>query len=366
MAYYIGIMSGTSLDGLDIALIEQSPTKLSQLVGTHYIPMPNDLRKELLSLCSAGNDELSRAAMAENYWATLAATGIETLLAKHQLTGKNITAIGSHGQTVRHEPKRNFTIQISNGALLAELTGITVITDFRRRDVAAGGQGAPLVPAYHEALFKDNTKRRAILNIGGFSNLSLLSPGDITHGFDCGPGNVLLDTWISYKLNKPYDQSGDWAASIPPDQQLLSIFLSDPFFNQTGPKSTGRELFNFNWLTEKLSLFNKTIPDNTVQSTLLELTIRTIVDSLKKAQPHTDELIVCGGGAFNLELLKRLQQHLPNTRVQTTQDYGIDPKWVEAMAFAWLAYCCLEKIPANCPAVTGAKGVRVLGAIYPA
>lgn len=366
MAYYIGIMSGTSLDGLDIALIKQSSNTLSQLVGTHYIPMPSDLRQELLSLCSTGNDELARAALAENYWATLAATGIQTLLANHQLTNQDITAIGSHGQTVRHEPKRNFTIQISNGALLAELTGITVVTDFRRRDVAAGGQGAPLVPAYHEALFKDNTKRRAILNIGGFSNLSLLSPDNVTHGFDCGPGNVLLDTWINHKLNKSYDQNGEWAASAAPNQQLLTLFLADSFFNQTGPKSTGRELFNFSWLTEKLSQFNQIVPDDVVQSTLLELTVRTIVDSLKKAQPKTDELIVCGGGAFNHELLKRLQQYLPDTRVQTTQDYGIAPEWVESMAFAWLAYCCLENIPANRPAVTGAKGLRVLGAIYPA
>lgn len=366
MAYYIGIMSGTSLDGLDIALIEQPYNAASRLIATHYTALPGDLRQELLSLCSSGNDELARAAVAENYWAQLAAKGIQELLTNQNLKPDAIKAIGSHGQTVRHEPKRNFTIQLSNAALLAELTNITVVTDFRCRDVAAGGQGAPLVPAYHELLFKDNTKHRAILNIGGFSNLSLLSVNKATHGFDCGPGNVLMDTWISHKLNKPYDTNGEWAASASPNQALLALFLTDDFFHQTGPKSTGREFFNANWLTKKLEQFKQSIPDNVVQSTLLELTVRSIVDALNKAQPETDELIACGGGAFNYELLKRLQHYLPNTLVQTTQHHGIAPEWIEAMAFAWLAHCCLEKIPANRPAVTGAKGLRILGAIYPA
>lgn len=366
MAYYIGIMSGTSLDGLDIVIIEQQPELPSQLIASHYLAMPKQLRQDLLSLCSSGYDELARTALAEQQWAQLAANGINELLALQQLTPKDIVAIGSHGQTVRHEPDRQFTIQISNGALLAELTNITVVTDFRRRDVAAGGQGAPLVPAYHEALFKDYNKQRAILNVGGFSNLSLLSPNQTTHGFDCGPGNVLLDTWIQHKLNKDYDDKGAWAASAAPNQQLLALFLEDDFFNKTGPKSTGRELFNFAWLNHKLKQFKQPIAAEVVQSTLLELTVQSIIQSLKQAQPTTDELIVCGGGAFNNELLNRLQQNLPNSTVQTTQDYGIPPEWIEAMAFAWLAYCCLAKIPANRPAVTGAKGLRVLGAIYPA
>lgn len=366
MVYYIGIMSGTSLDGLDIVLIDQQPNLPSQLIASHYITMPEQLRNDLLALCCSGNDELARAAIAEQQWAQLAADGINHLLAQQQLTSNDIVAIGSHGQTVRHEPERGFTIQISNGALLAELTNISVVTDFRRRDVAAGGQGAPLVPAYHEALFKNDKKQRAILNVGGFSNLSLLSPNQTTHGFDCGPGNVLLDTWISYKLNKHYDDKGAWAASAKPNQVLLELFLADNFFSKTGPKSTGRELFNFDWLNNKLTQFNQPIADEVVQSTLLELTVQSIVQSLKQAQPMTDELIVCGGGAFNNELLNRLQHNLANTKVQTTQDYGIPPEWIEAMAFAWLAYCCLENIPANRPAVTGAEGLRILGAIYPA
>lgn len=367
MDLYIGIMSGTSLDGLDIALINQEKDQPSQLLATKYIAMPASLKQDLLSLCSPGYNELERSAIAEQDWTKLAAQGIQELLTTKQLHPSQIKAIGSHGQTVRHVPSQAFTIQISNGALLAELTNIAVVTDFRRRDVAAGGQGAPLVPAYHEALFQDKQKHRAILNVGGFSNLSLLSPHTTTHGFDCGPGNVLSDSWIFHKQGLAFDNKGQWASTAAIDSDLLALFLSDPFFTQTGPKSTGRELFNLDWVQHKLQQLNKPIADNSVQSTLLQLTVESIVDSLQNAQPITHELIVCGGGAFNDELLKRLQQRLPaTTSVKTTQDFGYPPEWVEAMAFAWLAYCCVENIPANQPAVTGAKGFRVLGAIYPA
>lgn len=366
MAFYIGIMSGTSLDGLDIVVIRQESNTLSQLVANHYVKMPRLLKDELLALCASGYDELARSAIAEQQWTQLAAQGIEEVLQLAKLTAVDIKAIGSHGQTVRHEPSLGYTIQLSNGALLAELTGISVVTDFRRRDVAAGGQGAPLVPAYHEMLFSSPNQCRAILNVGGFSNLSLLTPNQTTHGFDCGPGNVLLDSWILHKRGKAYDDKGCWAASAQPDTKLLALFLNDAFFSKVGPKSTGRELFNFNWLETKLAQFNQPIADEIVQSTLLELTVQSIVQSLKQSQPHTDELIVCGGGAFNNELLTRLQSNLPDLQVKTTMDYGIPPEWLEAMAFAWLAYCCLKQIPANRPAVTGAKGLRVLGAIYPA
>lgn len=358
-------MSGTSFDGLDIVLIKQESDKISQLIASHYIAMPEILKKELLALCNSGYNELTRAAIVEQQWTKLAAQGIQKLLHKAQLSPPQIGAIGSHGQTVRHEPNQGFTIQLSNGALLTELTGITVVTDFRSRDVAAGGQGAPLVPAYHETLFKSPNLCRAILNVGGFSNLSLLTPGETTHGFDCGPGNVLLDSWIYYKQGKNYDNKGQWAASAKPNLHLLKILLSDDFFQKSGPKSTGRELFNLSWLKSKLATYNEPIADEVVQSTLLELTVQSIIKSLKLNQSHTDELIICGGGAFNDELLIRLQKNLPTSKVTTTQDYGISPKWIEAMAFAWLAYCCLKQIPANRPAVTGAKGMRVLGAIYP-
>ncbi|MDP9503015.1 anhydro-N-acetylmuramic acid kinase [Pseudomonas protegens] len=363
MAFYIGVMSGTSLDGLDIALIEQSPA--IRLIATHYIPMPETLRAELLSLCASGPDEIARSAMAQQHWVKLAAQGIHSLLQQQQLQAQDIRAIGSHGQTVRHEPSRGFTVQIGNPALLTELTGITVISDFRSRDVAAGGQGAPLAPAFHEALFEQRSGKRAVLNVGGFSNLSLIETAKPVAGFDCGPGNVLLDAWIQTQRAETFDRNGQWAASGQLDQALLKTLLSDPFFATQGPKSTGREVFNLQWLNQHLAQ-HPAIPAENVQATLLELTALTIVDSLLAAQVGTQELLVCGGGAHNGTLMRRLSALLPGTQVNSTAVYGVDPDWVEAMAFAWLAHCCLEGIAANRPSVTGARGLRVLGAIYPA
>lgn len=363
MTLYIGVMSGTSLDGMDIALIELG-TGIT-LLASHYIPMPDNLRTELLGLCASGPDEVARSAIAENQWARLAAKGVNDLLAKQALTPEHIRAIGSHGQTIRHEPAQGWTVQIGNPALLAELTGISVVSDFRRRDVAAGGQGAPLVPAFHEALFTHGSANRAVLNIGGFSNLSLITTEKPVAGFDCGPGNVLLDAWIQEERGELYDNSGQWAASGNVEPLLLETLLRDPFFQTQGPKSTGREVFNLNWLKRHLLALPIFCAKN-VQATLLELTALTIVQSLQTAQPSTDELLVCGGGAHNAALMARLKQLLPNTLVNSTKAKGVDPDWVEAMAFAWLAHCCLESIPTNRPSVTGARGLRVLGAIYPA
>lgn len=363
MTLYIGVMSGTSLDGLDIALVELDPE--INLIATHYIPMPDSLRCELLALCASGPDEIARSAIAQQNWVKLAAQGIATLLAEQNLQPADIRAIGSHGQTIRHEPARGFTVQIGNPALLTELTNITVVSDFRSRDVAAGGQGAPLVPAFHEALFEEQPGNRAVLNVGGFSNLSLIEPGKAVSGFDCGPGNVLLDAWIHQQRGDNYDRDGQWAASGKVEPALLRALLSDPFFVTQGPKSTGREVFNLPWLTQHLSRLTAFAAQD-VQATLLELTALTIVESLQQAQSATRELLVCGGGAHNLALMARLASLLPDATVSITGAYGVDPDWVEAMAFAWLAHCCLEGIAANRPSVTGARGLRVLGAIYPA
>ncbi|SFQ53646.1 anhydro-N-acetylmuramic acid kinase [Pseudomonas sp. NFPP07] len=363
MALYIGVMSGTSLDGLDIALIEQTPA--IRLIATHYIPMPESLRAELLGLCASGPDEIARSAIAQQNWVKLVAQGIHSLLAQQKLKPADIRAIGSHGQTIRHEPTRGFTVQIGNPALLTELTGITVVSDFRSRDVAAGGQGAPLVPAFHEALFDQSCGKRAVLNVGGFSNLSLIESDKPVAGFDCGPGNVLLDAWINAQRGENYDRDGQWAASGQVEPLLLNALLSDPFFATQGPKSTGREVFNLEWLQEHLARLPALPPEN-VQATLLELTALTIVKSLQAAQTDTQELLVCGGGAHNSALMNRLSSLLPNTAVSSTATHGVDPDWVEAMAFAWLAHCCLEGIAANRPSVTGARGLRILGAIYPA
>ncbi|MDD2057073.1 anhydro-N-acetylmuramic acid kinase [Pseudomonas sp. GD03860] len=363
MALYLGVMSGTSLDGLDIALIEQE--QHTRLLATNYIPMPASLRQDLLALCASGADEIARAALAENQWVRLAAQGIEHLLAAQNLKPADVRAIGSHGQTIRHEPSRGFTVQIGNPALLAELSGICVVGDFRRRDVAAAGQGAPLVPAFHEALFEHQGQRLAVLNVGGFSNLSLIEQDKPVSGFDCGPGNVLLDAWIHERHGHSYDADGAWAASGNVDPGLLAALLSDPFFAGTGPKSTGREVFNLPWLKQHLAEL-PAIADVDVQATLLELTAHSIVSSLQAAQQDTQALLVCGGGAHNGALMRRLAALLPDAHVDSTAAHGIDPDWVEAMAFAWLAHCCLHGIPANRPSVTGARGLRVLGAIYPA
>lgn len=363
MQRYLGVMSGTSLDGVDIALIEQGD--VPQLAASLYLPMPEALRAEFLALSIPGADELARSALAENQWACLVAGGIKRLLAQEALEPTDIRAIGSHGQTVRHAPECGYTIQIGNPALLVELTGISVVSDFRRRDVAAGGQGAPLVPAFHEAIFKRDGRHPAVLNIGGFSNISILGAGEPIRGFDCGPGNVLLDAWIQRCRGLPYDHDGRWAASGDANDRLLLDMLNAPYFERTGPKSTGRELFNLDWL-EHLLLKHPGIREEDVQATLLELTARSIGNALLNNKVLAGDLLVCGGGAHNGALMQRLAQLLPDCNVASTALYGVPPDWVEAMAFAWLAHCCLEGIPANRPSVTGANGLRVLGAIYPA
>lgn len=362
MPLYLGVMSGTSLDGLDVALIEQEQG--TRLLAAAYTPMPEGLGRQLLALCSSGPDEIARSAQAEQEWATLAAQAITELLQREGLTPAQIRAIGSHGQTVRHEPQRGFTVQIGNPALLAELSGISVVADFRRRDVAAGGQGAPLVPAFHAALF-GSERPRAILNVGGFSNLTLLAPEQAVRGFDCGPGNVLLDTWIHRQRGEAFDRDGAWAASGMPDAALLQHLLADDYFSLRGPKSTGRERFNLAWLLERLQQ-HPSVAANDVQATLLELTARSIVDSLEASLPEAQELLVCGGGAHNRRLMQRLAELLPACAVADTDSRGLPADWIEAMAFAWLAHCCLEGLPGNCPDVTGARGPRILGAIYPA
>jgi anhydro-N-acetylmuramic acid kinase len=362
MPLYIGVMSGTSLDGLDVALVEQSQTL--RLLATHYTPMPDELGRQLLALCRSGDDEIARAAEAEQQWAELAAQAIRQLLQREGLAPQQIRAIGSHGQTVRHEPQRGFTVQIGNPALLAELTGISVVADFRRRDVAAGGQGAPLVPAFHHALF-GNERRRAILNVGGFSNLTLLAPQQPVRGFDCGPGNVLLDAWIRHHRGEAFDRDGAWAASGRADAQLLQHLLADDYFSLRGPKSTGRERFNLDWLQQQLQS-HPALAAADVQATLLELTARSIAASLQANLPGAEELLVCGGGAHNRRLMQRLAELLPGYTVASTDTRGLPADWIEAMAFAWLAHCSLEGLTANCPEVTGARGPRILGAIYPA
>lgn len=362
MPHYLGVMSGTSLDGVDIVLIEQ--TTLPKLTASLYLPMPDALRADILDLCQPGNDELARSSVVENQWVRLVADGVKTLLARERISSKGVRAIGSHGQTVRHEPARGFSIQIGNPALLAELTDICVVSDFRRRDIAAGGQGAPLVPAFHRELFL-RSQSCAVVNIGGFSNVSLLDTELAVRGFDCGPGNVLMDAWMARHKGQHYDSNGTWAASGSVNSVLYESMWAEPFFHTLGPKSTGRELFNLTWLDSQLDDLPPLRPED-VQRTLLELTAQSICQSALAEQPNIRELLVCGGGAHNRTLMDRLGQLLPECTVASTACRGVPPDWVEAMAFAWLAHCCLERLPGNIPGVTGAAGPRILGAIYPA
>jgi anhydro-N-acetylmuramic acid kinase len=359
---YVGLMSGTSLDGVDAALVEFA-SRGPVLIGTSYLPFPGPLKSELHALQTPGANELDRAARAGNELSRLYAEAVLALLGKAGVPPAALRACGCHGQTIRHCPDAGYTLQIGNPALLAELTGISVVADFRSRDIAAGGQGAPLVPAFHAAAFGSNARHRVIVNIGGIANLSHLPARGAVTGFDTGPGNVLLDLWIQRRLGEAHDRAGVWAQGGTVHAEVLVAMLEEPYFTRRPPKSCGRDLFNAAWL-EKFPLQRMAAQD--VQATLAELSARSIASAVDQYCPQANEIYVCGGGAHNLDLLERLRRNLPQRRIDTTATLGIDPDWVEAIAFAWLAKQTLDGHPGNLPAVTGAGGERVLGAIYPA
>lgn len=355
-------MSGTSLDGVNAVLAEIDGRRC-EVRATHYRPFPRDLVDALLALHAPGYDELHRAALIAGTLAELYAGTTQALLAQTSFSPNLIRAIGCHGQTIRHQPGHGYTLQLGNAALLAELTGITVISDFRSRDIAAGGQGAPLVPAFHDALFRVPDVHRGILNLGGIANLTRLAPDIPTSGFDCGPGNMLLDGWVQARLGKSYDAGGQWAASGRCLPALLERLLQHPFFLRPPPKSCGREEFGMEHLLPLLS--GEEDPAD-VQATLVELTVTGIAGALRQWISPPEELYVCGGGGHNTFLLERLSAQLPETRIALTDALGLPADWVEAAAFAWLAAQTLDGQPGNLPDVTGARGPRVLGAIHPA
>jgi len=357
-------MSGTSLDGVDAVLVDFCSAK-PVLLQTFFCPYHDQLREQLLSLHQSGHDELNRAAILSNQLSRLYARATEGLLESAGVAPQQIVAIGCHGQTVRHCPEveKNYTIQLVNGALLAELTQITVVADFRSRDIAAGGQGAPLVPAFHEAIFKHSERHRVIVNIGGIANITNLDPYHPIIGFDCGPGNLLMDAWCLRHTGKTYDSNGQWAATGRIIPALLQAFLSDDFFLRKPPKSTGRDLFNAQWLERKL--LGNEVPED-VQATLLQLTALTIARSILEYCSTAEEVYICGGGAHNTSLLDRLIDVIPGKTVVLTDQLGVAADWVEAFAFAWLAQQTILRKTGNLAAVTGAKGDRILGAIYPA
>ncbi len=355
-------MSGTSLDGVDAVLIEFAQTATPRLIGMHYLPYAVELKAHLLGLHLPQPDELHLAHVLAQELAVLYAQTVHGLLEKTGTPHARIRAIGCHGQTIRHRPEAGYTIQLVSGARLAELTAITSIVDFRSRDIAAGGQGAPLVPAFHAAFLSAADEHRAIVNIGGIANLTNLpADGNIT-GFDCGPGNLLMDAWILQHLGKSVDESGVWAASGKVLPDVLNRLLTHEFFAAAPPKSAGREQFNPDWLQSHLN--GSEAPED-IQATLLELTALGIVEAAQAHCRGFDALYVCGGGVHNAALMKRLAE-LAGKPVRSTAALGIDPDWMEAIAFAWLAKQCLERKPGNLPAVTGARGPRILGAIYPA
>jgi anhydro-N-acetylmuramic acid kinase len=364
---FIGLMSGTSLDGVDGVLVEFEEEYPRVLKHVHT-PFPPAFSAELLSLNKSGPDELHRAALAANALSRLYAQNVQQLLTQAQVKAGDVMAVGAHGQTVRHRPQEfdgtGYTLQINNPALLAELTGIDVVADFRSRDVAAGGQGAPLVPIFHQAIFAKPGKTVCVLNVGGISNLSVLRDNAVL-GFDCGPGNALMDAWCALHTGQAFDEGGCWAASATTHEALLRDLASDPYFELTPPKSTGRDLFNMSWLTVHLARFPGLTPAE-VQATLTELTALICAGDVNRHGAGCQTLAVCGGGALNTHLMQRLQANLPSVRVIGTDEAGLPPLQVEACAFAWLARQTVERKTASLQSVTGARGARVLGGIYPA
>ena len=367
---YLGLISGTSADGIDAALVrfyeDSSPLRCELIMGRTF-PWEPALREELIAL-GQGADMASLDALGslDAQTALAFADAALSLIGAADLSRSNVTAIGSHGQTIRHRPHADppFTLQLGDGNVIAERTGINTVADFRRRDVAAGGHGAPLMPAFHAALLHTPNENRAVLNLGGIGNFTLLPKQGDVRGFDTGPANALMDAWCERHTGKPFDAAGTFAASGRVDDALLSRLLADPWFFLPPPKSTGREQFHLRWLEAQLDSHDQAPAD--VQATLLELTAITVADALRATQSDTQRVLICGGGVHNRALMARITAHLPGVLVESTAAHGLDPDYVEAMGFAWLARETLAGRPGNLPSVTGAKGPRVLGAVYPA
>lgn len=363
--YFLGLMSGTSADAVDLALVDFANNK-THLTATHSFALSSDIRQQIHSLATPSDNEIDRLGELDQQLGEIFADSINKLLIKHNLSPGQIIAIGSHGQTIRHRPpntvKHPFTLQIGDPNVIAERTGITTVADFRRRDMAAGGQGAPLVPAFHQAIFHSEIIDRVVVNIGGMANITWLQRSGETLGFDTGPGNVLMDAWIQKNLGKAYDANGDWAASGNLNADLLARLLTHPFFAQLPPKSTGREAFNLAWLNEELAQTDLSPAD--IQATLLALTAHSIAQDINRLTNSSYEVFVCGGGAYNVKLMVELVQLLPQAKVASTADLGIAPEWIEAMAFAWLAQQTMHRKHGNLTAVTGAKREVILGGVY--
>lgn len=365
---YIGLMSGTSMDAIDAVLVDFSQG--IRLLGTHSLPLPDELRQRIAGLCSTGPDEIERMGRLDAELGEHFAAAAHDVLASSEHHAGQVRAIGSHGQTIRHRPGAlpPFTLQIADPNIVAERCGIPVVADFRRRDMAAGGQGAPLVPAFHAGVFGGAPRNRIVLNLGGIANITLLPAGNpaAVKGHDTGPANLLMDAWCQHVLGDPYDAGGEWAASGDVHAGLLRRLLEHPYFSRSAPKSTGREEFNLGWLGSELEALGTPVAAADVQATLLEVTARSVAEGIRATGLETGELLMCGGGAFNTRLWQRLATLLPEWQLVSTAEFGLAPTWVEATAFAWLARQTILGHAGSLPAVTGARGPRVLGAIYAA
>jgi anhydro-N-acetylmuramic acid kinase len=358
-------MSGTSLDAIDAALVDFSADRTPKLVQTYAHPIPATIRSEIELICQPGSDEINRAGAIDRRLGELFAEATAILLEQANIPATQIRAIGSHGQTIRHHPDRPapFTLQIGDPNTIAFNTGITTVADFRRMDVAAGGQGAPLVPAFHDATLRDDSENRVVVNIGGMANITVLAKNTPVTGFDTGPGNVLMDSWIQKKRQLPYDQDGAWAASGQCHIPLLDQLLSHPYIQASAPKSTGRETFHLAWLESMLTAFT-TISDADIQRTLAEFTARSIALAIDALPLSIDHALLCGGGSHNKMLREQISKLLTKINISTTTDVGIEADWLEAIAFAWLAKQRIENKPGNIPSVTGANRPCILGSIY--
>jgi anhydro-N-acetylmuramic acid kinase len=361
--YYVGLMSGTSLDGIDAVVIDIQDGSIS-CCSSLTSSWPEDISSALRDLIE-NSDSLNQTLKLDQLCAEQYAAASLECIQQVGLNPENIIAIGSHGQTIRHSPESSpaYSLQIGNPNTIAERTGITTIADFRNRDIAAGGQGAPFAPAFHQAVFHQPGKSRIVVNIGGIANITLLS-NDRIIGYDTGPGNRLLDDWVRMCTGKFFDDQGNFAASGKIHEKLLERLLNDTFFKKAFPKSTGSDYFNLAWLNSRLADLHDEPAEN-IQATLTALTSKTIADQITSIAPDCTEVLVCGGGAHNLHLLEQLQKQLPDMPVVSTEKYGIHPDWVEAMAFAWLAHRTIAGLPGNLPSVTGASAPRICGGIYP-
>jgi len=365
--YYIGLMSGTSMDAIDAALVDLSK-RAPVLCHHHYLPIPDKLRYRLIAIAQGESATMAQLSELDARVGHLFADAALDLLQQSKIAAETVRAIGSHGQTIYHRPAGPYptSIQIGDPNIIAQRTGITTVADFRRRDMAAGGQGAPLVPALHEAVFRLNDRNRVIVNIGGIANITILpaNPLKKVSGFDTGPGNAMMDAWIKKQQRKNKDDCGRWAASGEVDEALLSKMQKDPYFHKAPPKSTGREYFNLAWLDKIIRRHKKRLPAKNVQATLCELTASSISAAIREYAPQTNEVLVCGGGVHNLALMLRLQLLLNDIRVVSTEEFNTDPDYLEAIAFAWLAKQTLEGNAGNLPSVTGAGQPVVLGGVY--